>query len=108
MGMDWSTRSGYGASGKITSEVSDTSKEKAMHAIRKKIVVDEDSHPVAVQIDYEDWLEIERLLNGQSEKEATKEQEDDFEELADRLGEMWEGGEGLSYQIRMREEWDHR
>ncbi len=32
-----------------------------MHAIRKKIVTDEDARPVAVQIDYEDWLEIERL-----------------------------------------------
>ncbi len=32
-----------------------------MNAIRKKIVTDEDARPVAVQIDYEDWLEIERL-----------------------------------------------
>ncbi len=35
-----------------------------MQSIRKKIVTDEDLRPVAAQIDYEDWLEIERLLGG--------------------------------------------
>ena len=33
-----------------------------MRAIRKKIVVDESNRPIAVQIAYEDWLEIEHLL----------------------------------------------
>ena len=39
-----------------------------MRAIQKKIVVDEAQNPVAVQIDYEDWLEIERLLGLRSEE----------------------------------------
>jgi hypothetical protein len=78
-----------------------------VRTIRKKIVTDEEMRPVAVQIDYEDWLEIERLLEGRRE-ETTEEQQDDFEVLADRVGEKWQGGEGLSYQMRMREEWDHR
>ena len=34
-----------------------------MHAIRKTIVTDEAMHPIAVQIDYADWLEIERSLD---------------------------------------------
>lgn len=35
-----------------------------MHAICKKIVMNEELRPTTVQIDYEDWLEIERLLEG--------------------------------------------
>ena len=31
--------------------------------IHKKIVTDEDHRPVAVQIDYDDWLRIERALD---------------------------------------------
>ncbi len=30
--------------------------------IRTRLVTDEDLSPVAVQIDYQDWLEIQRLL----------------------------------------------
>lgn len=33
-----------------------------MLSIRKKIVTDELSHPIAVQIEYKDWLEIEKLI----------------------------------------------
>ena len=33
-----------------------------MHVIRKSIISDEAQHPIAVQIDYADWLEIERSL----------------------------------------------
>jgi hypothetical protein len=33
-----------------------------MHAIRKNIVTDEAMRPIAVQIDYADWIEIERSL----------------------------------------------
>lgn len=33
-----------------------------MHPIRKKIIADESMRPIAVQIDYADWLEVERLL----------------------------------------------
>lgn len=77
-----------------------------MRAIKKKILTDEKSHPVAVQIDYEDWLEIERLLETRDSENA--ESEDDFDELADELGKKWRGGDGLEYQIRIREEWDDR
>ncbi len=33
-----------------------------MHSIHPKIVSDEQMHPVAVQIDYADWLKIKKLL----------------------------------------------
>ncbi len=80
-----------------------------MHAIRKKIVTDEDSRPVAVQIDYEDWLEIERLLvSRETEEKPADDRQDDFEAVADKLGSRWKGGDGLEYQIRIREEWDDR
>lgn len=74
---------------------------KAIKSIKKKIVTDEEARPVAVQIDYEDWIEIERMLEA-------REPEDDFDELADDLGKKWKHGDGLEYQIRIREEWDHR
>lgn len=80
-----------------------------MNAIRKKIVTDEDARPVAVQIDYEDWLEIERLLEGHAaEERPADEGQDDFEAVADELVGSWRGGDGLEYQIRIREEWEDR
>ena len=33
-----------------------------MPVIRKRIVTDENDRPVAVQIDHEDWLDIERIV----------------------------------------------
>ncbi len=42
-----------------------------MHKIRKKILTDETQRPVAVQIDYADWLEIEQHLNLQGEEPRT-------------------------------------
>lgn len=72
-----------------------------MRTIEKKIVTDEGGRPVAVQIDYGDWLEIERQLEA-------REPIDRFEELLDKTSGTWKGGDGLEYQIRIREEWDHR
>ena len=43
-----------------------------MLSIRKKIVTDEGLHPIAVQIDYEDWLEIEKIINLKEMEEPTK------------------------------------
>ncbi len=43
-----------------------------MPPIRLKIVTGEGAQPVAVQIDYADWLEIQRLLDLQPDSEATK------------------------------------
>lgn len=79
---------------------------RAVKKIEKKIVTDEEARPVAVQIGYEDWLEIERLLGAREPDD--KEESEDFEGLADDLGKKWKGGDGLEYQIRIREEWDHR
>ncbi|MBA2692883.1 MAG: hypothetical protein H0U65_10375 [Rubrobacter sp.] len=72
-----------------------------MKAIKKKIVTDEEARPVAVQIDYEDWIEIERLLD-------SREADDEFEKLLEETEGTWKHGDGLEYQIRIREEWDHR
>lgn len=55
-----------------------------------------------MQIDYEDWLEIERMLEARAPKN------DEFEELLETTSGGWKGGDGLEYQIRIREEWDHR
>jgi len=38
-----------------------------MRAVHKRILTDESMHPVAVQVDYQDWLEIERELDLRSE-----------------------------------------
>ena len=40
-------------------------------SVRTTIVLDEQKRPVAVQIAYSDWLEIERRLNLASEKPKT-------------------------------------
>ncbi len=67
-----------------------------MRAIRKKILKDDSERPVAVQIDYEDWLEIERLL-----KLSTR-----GSQPADRYAETIPLGEDpLQYQTRLRSEW---
>lgn len=78
-----------------------------MSAIRKKIVTDEDARPVAVQIDYEDWLEIERLLEGRGAEEPEP-GKSRYQELLEKTSRSWTGGDGLEYQIRLREEWDDR
>ena len=69
-----------------------------MHKIQKRIVTDEARRPVAVQIDYSDWLEIERSLN----LEATETSRVDLSPYAGviRLTE-----EPLKYQARIRQEW---
>jgi hypothetical protein len=78
-----------------------------MCAIHKKIVIDEAQNPVAVQIDYQDWLEIERLLETR-EAEKSKAGRSRFQELLEKTRGTWKGGDGLEYQIRIREEWDGR
>ncbi len=69
-----------------------------MRAIQKKIVIDTDRNPIAVQIDYEDWLEIERLLDLQGEaRKAT--------DLSRYSGVIQLTEEPLDYQKRVRDEW---
>jgi hypothetical protein len=78
-----------------------------MRPIHKKIVMDEAWNPVTVQIDYEDWLEIERLLMTR-EAEKSEARRSRFQELLEKTRGTWKGGDGLEYQIRIREEWDDR
>jgi hypothetical protein len=80
---------------------------RLMRTIHKKIVMDEAQNPVAVQIDYEDWLEIERLLETR-DAEKSKAGRSRFQELLEKTRGTWKGGDGLEYQIRIREEWDDR
>lgn len=69
-----------------------------MEDIRKKIVTDEKMRPVAVQIDYDDWLEIERLLDLRDEEAKTT-------DLSDYSGVIQLTEEPLDYQRRIRDEW---
>lgn len=70
-----------------------------MDTIRKKIVTDEAMNPVAVQIDYKDWLEIEQLL-------TSTQAHGNLEELLLKTKGVWQNGDGLSYQENIRKEWD--
>ena len=68
-----------------------------MQRIRKKIVTDEAQQPVAVQIDYADWLKIERSLDLPQEDEVT--------DLSRYSGVISLTEEPLAYQARVRNEW---
>lgn len=71
-----------------------------MHEIQKKIITDAGARPVAVQIDYADWLEIERLLksNGNARKPR---------DLRPFMGTLRWSEDAVEYQRRVREEWPH-
>ena len=58
--------------------------ETAMRPIEKKIVTDEAGQPVAVQIDYADWLEIERWI-----REANSDQVADASTSSLRSTNSW-------------------
>jgi len=70
-----------------------------MIEIHKKIVTDENQQPVAVQIDYNDWLEIEKALdlNGGDKKQA---------DLSRFTGALHWGEDAVAYQRRVRQEWE--
>ena len=68
-----------------------------MQRIRKKIVTDEEKHPIAVQIDYSDWLRIERSLNLGEGQEVT--------DLSQYSGVISLTEDPLTYQGRVRNEW---
>lgn len=70
-----------------------------MIAIRKKIVTDEDHKPVEVVISYDDWLEIERLLNI---RKADRRHVD----LSRFAGTITLTEDPLEFQRRIRAEWD--
>ncbi len=69
-----------------------------MPSIRKKIVTDENSRPVAVQIDWTDWLEIEKSLTPSTMKAPT-------ESLARYAGSISLTEDPLAFQERLRGEW---
>ena len=69
-----------------------------MRPIRKKVITDETMKPVAVQIDYADWLDIERAL--------------DLDTANGRAVDLWRFSgamslteDPLAYQKRTRGEW---
>jgi hypothetical protein len=71
-----------------------------MHTVHKRIVVDEDHKPVAVQIDYADWLEIERLLDLRNDEKRGV----DLSVFAGKL-KMDLPEDPVTYQRRIRDEW---
>ena len=73
-------------------------KEKYMRKIKKKILTDSSEKPVAVQIEYTDWLEIERSLNLQGEDPQNT-------DLSNYQGIITLTEEPLGYQSRIRQEW---
>lgn len=78
--------------------------------VNKKIVTDDQRRPVAVQIDYADWLKIARALDLESaEVEGTKDKPppgtERLRDLLEASKGIWQGGDGLEYQRRIRAEW---
>ena len=70
-----------------------------MIVVHKQIITDKKSHePVAVVIDYEDWLEIERLLEIKPEKPR-------HTDLSQFRGKLRLTEDPLEYQRRIRDEW---
>jgi len=69
-----------------------------MHRIRKRVVTDEAQRPIAVEIDYADWLKIERSLNLLKEDAGAT-------DLSRYHGVITLTEEPLVYQARVRNEW---
>jgi len=69
-----------------------------MRRIRKTMITDAAQGRVAVQIDYNDWLKIERSLNLQDE-------ETEIADLSRYDGVIFLTEEPLAYQARIRNEW---
>jgi hypothetical protein len=69
-----------------------------MRKIKKKILTDNAERPIAVQIDYTDWLEIERSLNLQGDHPVDT-------DLSAHEGVVTLTEDPLGYQSRIRQEW---
>lgn len=65
--------------------------------IHKKLVTDENLQPIAVQIDYADWLKIEQALALKHESKTS--------DLNSFSGILHLNEDPLEYQSRIREEW---
>jgi hypothetical protein len=70
-----------------------------MDGLHKKLVTDEDNRPVAVQIDYSDWVALESQLAG-SESKLPK-----VTDLSAFSGVLSVSEDPLEYQARIRGEW---
>ena len=69
-----------------------------MLVLNKKIVTDESLKPIAVQINYADWLKIERLLNLRNTPKII--------DLSSYSGSIKLTEDPLDYQKRIRSEWE--
>ena len=70
-----------------------------MLPLKKKIVTDETSRPVAVLIDYQDWQKIEKIL------EAYQLQQKEEFSLNQYAGVITLNQDPLEYQQQIRDEW---
>lgn len=70
-----------------------------MRKIARKIVTDEQQKPVAVLIDYADWVEIEKILETQAPSAKPT-------NLAHWAGTIELKEDPMELQRRWREEWD--
>ena len=70
-----------------------------MSEVHKRLVTDEHDRPVAVQIDYSDWLAIEGCLPD-IEKPSAK-----VTDLSRHAGGLSLAEEPVEYQARVRQEW---
>jgi hypothetical protein len=73
-----------------------------MHDIRKSIITDADMRPIAVQIDYADWLEIEHSLGLLREEQPVKERSVDPSQFA---GTVSLSVDPVAFQTQLRNEW---
>ena len=69
-----------------------------MFEIHKRLVTDENMKPIAVQIDYADWLKIEKAMGMESPALKTV-------DLARYSGVLELTEEPIGYQDRLRSEW---
>jgi len=68
-----------------------------MHEIHPKILTDDNMKPVAVQIDYADWVQIKKLLGRQDANGKAV-------DLSQFAGTVKWPEDGVEYQRRVREE----
>lgn len=78
-----------------------------MPPLTKHILTDEQQRPIAVQIPYEQWLEVEKKLGEPASKESAA-FPSEAEKVLRRTAGTWKLGDGLDYQRRIRAEWDER
>ncbi|MBF0161962.1 MAG: hypothetical protein HQL88_06715 [Magnetococcales bacterium] len=69
-----------------------------MQTVQKQLVTDAEHRPIAVQIDYNDWLRIERQLKMQTPSVPAV-------DLSQYAGTVRLTESPLAYQTRSRSEW---